>query len=172
MKFSHVLLYRIHFFLLVVVVADLVEELDLLGEVLLLQADALEEVQVGRKLINADGLLLVKQGDLDFLAQLVTEENLIEITEVRSNHHFSKSGQIKLFVSELNSLVHQVLAILLAMVAAAKGLVNSQGSVEQLQLEVTDFAISGRLSFKADIITLGLKMVKVLFLHLENEKLE
>ena len=36
MKFSHVLLYRIHFFLLVVVVTDLVEELNLLGEVLLL----------------------------------------------------------------------------------------------------------------------------------------
>jgi len=80
MKFSHVLLYRIHFFLLVVVVADLVEELDLLGEVLLLQADALEEVQVGRELVDTDSLLLVKQGDLDFLAQLVTEENLIEIT--------------------------------------------------------------------------------------------
>ena len=49
---------------------------------------------------------------------------------------------------------------------------NSQGSVEQLQLEVTDFAISGRLTFKADIITLGLKMVEILFLDLENEKLE
>ena len=88
----------LHFnnFLFLIIVADLIKELNLLRKVLPLQADALEKVHVWRQLVTVNDLLLIEQGNLDLLTELVTKEYLVEVTQIRSDDHLAESGQIKL----------------------------------------------------------------------------
>ena len=130
-----------------IIVADLIKELNLLRKVLPLQAYALEKVHVRRQLVTVNDLLLIEQGNLDLLTELVTKEYLVEVTQIRSDDHLAESGQIKLLFLQIEGLNHQIFAgdgtALALRVTRAHELVQRQGPVEQLELEVTHLTVNG-----------------------------
>ena len=65
-------------FHILIIVADFIEELNLFVHVLALQTELLQKVQVGRVLVLRQRLQLINLSCLNFLAELICEEHLME----------------------------------------------------------------------------------------------